>query len=106
MTGAGQLNRRLILEEPLETPDGAGGVARAYGALTTLWAQVTPLAARGEFAADAFGASITHRITIRARDDVTTRHRLREGTRIYRIAGLNLSGDRRFLEIHAQERAD
>ena len=64
----GALNRRLVLEAPAETGDGAGGVVRTYEALTTLWAQVTPVSARGDIAADSLGAALRHRIVIRARD--------------------------------------
>ena len=52
----GALNRRLVLETPMETGDGAGGVVRTYEAATTLWAQVTPVSARSDVAADSFGA--------------------------------------------------
>ena len=32
MTRPGDLNRRLVLEAPVETPDGTGGVTRGYAA--------------------------------------------------------------------------
>ena len=47
-----------------------------------------------------------YRIVIRARPDVTTRHRFQDGVRIYRILALRQSADRRFLEIEAEERED
>ena len=51
------------------------------------------------------GATVTHRIVIRARADITTRHRFRDGARIYRIVALrDQDGSGRFLEIGAQER--
>ena len=43
----GALNRRLVLEAPVESADGAGGVTRSYSAVATLWAAVEPVAARG-----------------------------------------------------------
>ena len=46
--GIGELNRRLVLEAPAETDDGAGGVTRLYDVVTTLWAQVTAGAARAD----------------------------------------------------------
>ena len=52
----GALNRRLVLETPVESGDGAGGVVRTYEAATSLWAQVTPVSARSDVAADSFGA--------------------------------------------------
>jgi lysozyme family protein len=43
MTAPGDLNRRLLLEAPVETDDGVGGVTRLYDVVTMLWAQVLPL---------------------------------------------------------------
>jgi hypothetical protein len=50
--GAGALDRRLVLEAPAETDDGAGGVSRSYTTVATVWALVTPLQARSDVAAD------------------------------------------------------
>jgi SPP1 family predicted phage head-tail adaptor len=101
----GTLNRRLVLEAPVEVADGAGGVTRSYQDAATLWAEVTPIAARGDSIADAAGATVTHRIVLRTRADITTRHRLRDGSRSFRIVALQ-DRDRRFLDIQAEERRD
>ena len=102
----GDLNRRLVLEAPVEAGDGAGGVTRAYGAAATLWAKVLPLSARADVAGDSLGAALRFRIVIRARGGVTARHRFRDGARIYRIVAINESANRRFLEIDAEARED
>jgi SPP1 family predicted phage head-tail adaptor len=102
----GELNRRLTLEAPLETPDGAGGVTRTYAAIATLWAQVTPVSARAEMSADRIAARVTHRIVIRAPRAVDTLSRFREGGRVFRIVAWRESADRRFVEIEAEERKD
>ena len=106
LTNIGALNRRLVLEAPAETADGAGGVTRVYEAAAMLWAQVTPDSARADIAADSLGATLRYCIVIRARGGVTTRHRLRDGPRIYRIVAVRESNSRRFLEIDAEERKD
>jgi head-tail adaptor len=98
------LNRRLVLEAPVETPDGAGGVMRGYEPAATLWAQVLPASARAEIVADSLDAALRHRIIMRAGPDITTRHRLRDGARIYHIVAAHESADRRFLEVDAEER--
>jgi SPP1 family predicted phage head-tail adaptor len=105
MTAAGRMNRRLVLEAPVDTPDGAGGAVRSYRTVVTVWASVEPETARGGLVADAQGATATHRITIRMRDDVTTRHRFRDGGRIYRIVALH-EEPARFLTIRAERRTD
>lgn len=106
VTRIGDLRRRLVLEAPNESADGAGGVTRLYDVVTTLWAQVTPWAARGAVAADSLGAVARYRIVVRARDDITLRHRFLDGARVYRIVAINESGDRRFLEIDCDVHKD
>jgi SPP1 family predicted phage head-tail adaptor len=104
MTAAGDLRHRLVLEAPVETPDGAGGVTRTYQALTNVWAKVTPASARDQLVASAPGATVTHRIVIRRRNDVTTGHRFRLGARVYRILALrDADGGGQFTEIIAEE---
>jgi SPP1 family predicted phage head-tail adaptor len=105
MTDPGKLNRRLVLEVPLETADGSGGVTRSYAAVATLWAQVEPVAARGDVDAAALGAVITHRIQVRYNPDITLRHRFRDGARIFRIVAMRERA-KRFLDIDAEERTD
>jgi SPP1 family predicted phage head-tail adaptor len=105
MIDPGQFNWRLTLEAPVETPDGAGGVTRSYSSVATLWASLDPVSARGDVAASALGAAITHRIAIRYRAGITLRHRFRDGARIFRIVAMR-DTDKRFLDIDAEERTD
>jgi SPP1 family predicted phage head-tail adaptor len=105
MSDPGRLDRRLVLEAPVETPDGAGGVTRSYESVTTLWASVVPVSSREEIEAAQIGLAVTHRLTLRFRPDITPRHRLREGARVFRIVRLRESdARRRFLVIEAEER--
>jgi head-tail adaptor len=105
MTSAGELKYRLVLEAPVETPDGAGGVSRGYAAVATVWASLTPTGDRADTTASALGAIVTHRIVIRAGPEVTTRHRFRLGTRIFRVVAVRIDDDG-FLAVHAEERTD
>lgn len=105
MTGPGDLRERLVLEAPVEAPDGVGGVTRNYAVLASVWASLTPVTSRAETVADAQGATATHRIVIRMRVDVTTRHRFRSAGRVFHIVALR-ELPRRFLEITAEERMD
>jgi SPP1 family predicted phage head-tail adaptor len=101
----GALNRRLVLEAQDETADGAGGVVRGYETVATLWAAVEPISARGDVVAAQPGAMVTHRIVIRYSADITTRHRFRDGARVFRIVTIRERG-KRWLEIQAEERAE
>jgi SPP1 family predicted phage head-tail adaptor len=105
MTAPGKLNRRLVLEEPVIMPDGAGGVIRTYQALTTLWGALVPVSASNVVMADGSGATVTHRITIRTGPEVSPRHRFRWGARQFQVVALrDEDGQGRFLQIEAEER--
>jgi head-tail adaptor len=99
----GRLNRRLVVEAPVETDDGLGGVARAFVDTQTLWAQVTPAGARGDVDADTSGAVVTWRIIMRAGPALTTRHRLRDGARRFEIVAIIVRDDA-LVGITARER--
>jgi SPP1 family predicted phage head-tail adaptor len=102
----GALNRRLVLEAPDETGDGAGGVTRSYITAAMMWAHIAPLSARADVAAESLGAVLNHRIVIRRRAGLDARHRFRDGARVYRIIAVRETVDRRFLEIDAEEREE
>jgi SPP1 family predicted phage head-tail adaptor len=107
MTEIGRLRERVVLEAPVEAADGAGGVARTYAAQATLWAAIVAVGAKADVIADASGASVTHRFTIRGGVDVTTRHRLRLGTRTFDVVSMrDADPQRRFMLIEARERVD
>ena len=107
MSDPGRLKDRLVLEAPVETPDGAGGVSRGYTSAATVWGALIPVSTRGDVAAASLGAAVTHRIVIRRGPEVTVRHRFRLGTRIFRVVALrDEDSGRRFLAIHAEERTD
>jgi SPP1 family predicted phage head-tail adaptor len=106
VTDPGSLNKRLIVEAPVETPDGAGGVVRAYEAAATVWASITPVSARAHVEGDQAGALLTHRIVVRSGLELSTQHRLRHGGRVFTIAAFrDADGRGRFIDISAQERA-
>ncbi|WP_371054884.1 head-tail adaptor protein [Rhodosalinus sp. K401] len=87
---AARLNRALVLEAPGEVPDGAGGFVPGWSALGTLWAAVTPRAAREEAGMAAPLAQSAYRVTVRAArpgDPARPRpgQRFAEGERRFRI---------------------
>jgi SPP1 family predicted phage head-tail adaptor len=104
MTGPGSMRERLTLEAPVDSDDGTGGTIGGYSDVATLWGEVVPVAARDAVIADRALARVTHRIRVRYRADLTTRHRLRHAARRFRIVALR-EGDatRRFLVIEAEE---
>ncbi|MGQ2906366.1 MAG: phage head closure protein [Aliihoeflea sp.] len=81
----GMLHTELITEDAIESGDGAGGVVREWVEVATLFAHVEPVRARMRYGADQRQVDITHRITLRHRDGLFRRMRLRRGERVFAI---------------------
>ncbi|SLN21686.1 Phage head-tail joining protein [Pseudoruegeria aquimaris] len=85
-----QLNRRMVLESPLRTGDGAGGYSESWVAEGVLWATIQPRGGR-EAASVSGPLSLQRaRITVRAAAPGSPARpragqRFREGTRIFVI---------------------
>jgi SPP1 family predicted phage head-tail adaptor len=106
MIDPGRLKTRLVLEAPVETPDGQGGVVRGYEIAATVWASLMPVRSSTGVVAGAEGAQITHRIVLRATVPLSLRYRFRLGERVFTIAGIRDGAERRYHEIDAVERID
>jgi SPP1 family predicted phage head-tail adaptor len=84
----GALDRRLVLEAPSDTADGAGGAVTGWASVAEIWANVAPSTGSERFLSDALRVQVSHRITIRNRADITPAMRLRDGARIFRISAI------------------
>ena len=82
---AGKLRHRIVISQPAEVSDGAGGVTTTWSTLATVWGSVEPL--RGREFLDAAGAQaeVSTRIKIRYRADVTAKMRVVWGTHTYEV---------------------
>lgn len=100
----GKLRHRVILQAPNETADGAGGWTLTWTDVATVWAAIEPLKGAERLKAQRLEASVTHKVTIRHRDGVTAKQRLKFGTRFFNIRAVINRGERdRFLELLAEE---
>lgn len=81
----GALRRRMLLEAPVETPDGAGGVLRGYTLVAAVWAGIEWLSGDERWRAGRPEQAASHRITLRWRAGVDAGQRLRDGDRIFDI---------------------
>lgn len=106
---APKLTRRLVLEEPQRTPDGAGGYAVAWVELGTLWAEVRAGTGREKAVEHLTVSALPVRITVRAAAQGAPsrprpEQRLRDGARLYRIQAVTESdADARYLVCFAIE---
>lgn len=100
----GALRRRLILEAPVATPDGLGGVTQSYATVTALWAQVEWMSGGERWRAGRPEQFATHRIIMRWRAGVDAGQRLRDGERIFEIRAVDdPDGSRRRLVALVEE---
>lgn len=87
---APKLNRKLVLEAPVQAPDGAGGFAETWTVLGTVWGAVKLGTGRETQPAGLSVSSMSYRITVRAAPDGAPSRpmpgqRFVEGTRRFRI---------------------
>jgi SPP1 family predicted phage head-tail adaptor len=81
----GMLSHELVLEQPVETPDGAGGFTTVWSAVATIWARLEPLNPETEIWAGRDPTVQTHRVTLRHRPDTRQGMRFRKLTRLFPI---------------------
>jgi len=84
------LNRKLVLEDPVQLPDGSGGFAETWTVLGELWAEVKAGTGREKAGEFVTVSSVPYRITVRgapvgAASRPKPNQRFREGARLFRI---------------------
>jgi SPP1 family predicted phage head-tail adaptor len=100
----GARRRRFVLELPLESPDGFGGVIRTYAAGPELWGAIEFLSGDERVRAGRPEQAATHRVRLRYRDGVTAAHRLACGARRFDIkVAADPDGGRRELVCLVEE---
>ena len=100
----GARGRRFVLEVPLESPDGFGGVIRTYAAGPQVWGAIELLKGDERVRAGRPEEAITHRVTLRYRDGVTAAMRLVRGLRRFAIrSAADPDGTRRDLVCLVEE---
>jgi SPP1 family predicted phage head-tail adaptor len=92
----GAMRHRVRLDRVFETPDLAGGVARAWLPVSTLWAAIEPVERRADLHGDAPSTIATHRVTIRWRSDVEAGQRIAYGVRRFEILTAADPDERRY----------
>ena len=100
----GAMRQRMVLLVPQDVADGIGGQTRSYVAGASIWAEIVPLSGTDRFIAGRMEQSVTHRILIRYRADVTGASRLALGARVFIVhAAIDPDSRRRFLDCRCEE---
>ena len=108
MTQIGQMRHRVAIANPTRTADGDGGYTDTWVAAdpSPVWARIdTATASNIERLADnTVEAPISHFVTMRLHESVTTRSRLTYDGRYFNIRGLQNSQERdRWLVLACEE---
>ena len=104
-----RLNRKLVLEAPQQTADGAGGFTETWVPLGTLWAAVQPGSGSDAQSAELSVSTVSFRITVRAAPDgapsrPVAGQRFVDGARVYGILAVAEAGARaQYLTCFARE---
>lgn len=81
----GELSDRIIVQQATRTEDAAGGGSYAWANFATVWSKVEPLQGREFFTAQQFAAQVSHRVTLRYREDIDATMRVKYGVRLLNI---------------------
>lgn len=111
MTGpfAGELGERVTLQQETNAPDGAGGNARGWADLATVWAKVEPVRAAETLQGQLLQGKVTWRVVIRRRADASHARRLKwtphgGAEKLLNVRSAHdLAGGRAFTEMLAEE---
>lgn len=100
----GSFRHRLFVEAPYETPDGSGGVTRAFETVGLIWGLIEPVGGTEMLAEHRLVQRVSHRITIRAFTGLTAAHRMRKGARLFEIRAIREDVPaRRLMSLHCEE---
>jgi SPP1 family predicted phage head-tail adaptor len=97
-----RMNRRVDIQSVTRTSDGQGGFTESWTTDATVWAYITQAKGYEKYQAMQLETPISHKITIRYRDGVTTAQRMVHEGNVFNIKEvLNPDMDFAFLEIKA-----
>jgi len=87
------LNRPLVLEDPVEVADGAGGLTVSWVPLGVMWGEVRPSSGREVGGEEVRVASVAFRITVRGAavgspQRPRPEQRFRDGARVFVIVAV------------------
>ena len=93
---AGKLDHLIIVEQNTPTRDAFGGLVDSWDTYATVWAAIMPMVGTEALRADQLNTSITHKITIRYLESLSTQMRVNFSGRLMNIKSVQ----------HIRERGD
>jgi SPP1 family predicted phage head-tail adaptor len=102
----GTMRHRIALQNSTPSGDSRGGSSLSWATADTVWAEVKPLSGSEALRGMEMQDRITHRITIRFRDDITinAKSRVLWGSRIFNIRSVrNIDERGKYIVMSADE---
>jgi SPP1 family predicted phage head-tail adaptor len=97
VTTCGEMRHRATVQARTVSQDAFGAFTQTWSTETTRWCRLEPLSAREVFQAQQVPADISHRITMRFLDGLSTQHRIVIDSVTYEVASVvNPDGRKRF----------
>ena len=104
MINAGQLDKRVKIQQATVARDAHGQPIETWSDLASVWASIEPLRGREFFAARQFQAETTHKLTGHWISGVLPTMRISHGSRTFGIeAVINVGERNRVLELMCTE---
>jgi SPP1 family predicted phage head-tail adaptor len=100
MPQPGELNRRVLLQQPTRTADAySGGAISGWRTVAEVWAKIEPLQGSELWAARAVRTDLSHTVTIRYRADLAADWRIVHGPQAFNVSGppVDIDDARRYL---------
>lgn len=82
---AGELRQRVTVEAPVVTRNSQGGFGEDWAVAEQRYAKIEPLSGREFFEAQRVDSDVTHMVTMRYYEGLTTSHRITYGSRTFYI---------------------
>ena len=92
------------LQNAENTRDSGGGISQAFKTITRIYANIKPVKADSRYRQGIVTEKVTHEVTIRYTDNISTNYRILFGTRAFNIRGIiNVDERDRFLKLLCEE---
>ena len=100
----GKMRYRVKVETATNTRDAGGGLTQSYTPVTFIYANIKPLKADSTYRQGKVQEKVSHELTIRYMDNISTNHRISFGSRTFNIKGIvNVDERDRFLKLLCNE---
>lgn len=104
MSVLGKMRHRVALQSATNTTDAGGGLAQVWETITHIYASIEPKNGSESYRQGQIQDKTTHEITMRYRANISTKYRIKYGTRLFNINHIkNIDERDRFLLLTCEE---